>query len=50
MTKDEMIREIQKFIDQFDGTAIGYRIKNMLDNAADNEDCIEEIYEEIENY
>lgn len=50
MTKDEMIREIQNFIDQFDGTAIGYRIKNMLDNAEDNEDCIEEIYEEIENY
>lgn len=47
MTKEEMIAEIQSFINQYDGTAIGYSIKNKLDNADNNEDCIEAIYEEI---
>lgn len=38
MTKEEMIAEIQRFIDQYDGTTIGYSIKNKLDNA-DNIAC-----------
>lgn len=32
-----MLEDIKSFIDQYDGTAIGYEVKNMLDNGTELE-------------
>ena len=49
MTLEEMIREINRFIEQYDGTAIGGIIKNWRQNTRDDDyDGIEAIYNELE--
>ena len=51
MEVEEMIAEINRFIDQYDGTAIGASIYNKLSNAnKDDYDAIEKIYEEVESF
>lgn len=34
---NEMLEDINSFIDQYDGTAIGYSVKNMLENGTNLE-------------
>ena len=40
-------REIEEFIDAYEGTAIGYSIKNKYENSCDNLNVLEDILEEI---
>lgn len=48
MNIEDMVYEIERFIDQYEGTAIGESIRNKLDNTAKTDaDRIEEIYNEI---
>lgn len=41
---DEMVLEIQKFCEMYEGTAIGEETKHRLDNAEGNEEEIEKIF------
>lgn len=43
----EMKREIEEFIEAYEGTAIGYSIKNKYENSWDNVNTLEDILEEI---
>ena len=45
----EMKREIEEFIEAYEGTAIGYSIKNKYENSMDNFNVLEDIIEEIRN-
>ena len=42
-----MKREIEEFIETYEGTAIGYSIKNKYENSCDNLNVLEDILEEI---
>ena len=47
-----MLEDIMSFINQYDGTAIGWEVKNMLDNGTDLEKICEYAdipYNEVEN-
>lgn len=44
----EMLIEIEDFIRQWDGTDIGYRVRNMLDNSDRTEESLKEIIEIID--
>lgn len=41
---DDMVSEIQKFCEMYEGTAIGEETKHRLDNAEGNEEAIENIF------
>lgn len=41
---DDMMSEIQKFCEMYEGTAIGEETKHRLDNAEGNEEAIENIF------
>lgn len=43
---DKNLENVQNFIDQYDGTAIGQSVKNMLDNGTDLESICD--YADIE--
>lgn len=43
---DKNLGNVQNFIDQYDGTAIGQSVKNMLDNGTDLESICD--YADIE--
>lgn len=43
-----MKKEIERFCDEYSGTAIGEETRNRLDNAEDSFDVIEGIYNELE--
>lgn len=42
---EEMRRKIERFIGAYEGTAIGQSIKNMYENAPDDEDALKDICE-----
>lgn len=46
MARNETYENIQRFIDEYDGTAIGQSVKNMLDNGTDYDKICE--YADIE--
>ena len=41
---DDIVSEIQKFCEMYEGTAIGEETKHRLDNAEGNEEAIENIF------
>ena len=43
----DMKREIEEFIESYEGTAIGYSIKNKYENSGDTFDMLNEILEDI---
>lgn len=45
---EDLRYDIEKFIEQYQGTAIGESIKNSLDNAGDNYESIFSIYNDLE--
>ena len=44
---DDIVLEIQKFCEMYEGTAIGEETKHRLDNAEGNEEEIENLYLEL---
>ena len=50
MDKEDKIREIEKFIETYDGTWIGESVKRELENADGDEDWIDDLYERVIDY
>lgn len=48
MDKEYMLYQIQRFIDIWDGTAIGASVKNMLDNT-ESDEGIEDLYNDLKS-
>lgn len=48
MQLEDMKEEIKRFINIYDGTAIGQSIKNQLDDSDNSFESIESIYKDLE--
>ena len=49
MALEDMVQEIKRFIEMYCGTAIGYSIKNRLDNSDGSYESVEDIYRDLES-